>query len=96
MQRVCDQVSNIAERQWSQSNACHRGIALDIGDRGHERIVVADFVVAVCADDHEGLKPVAAQPILQKATSTSIAPLQIVEEDHQRMFPAGEYIDQGP
>ena len=56
----------------------------------------SDFVVAIGTDQHEVLQIRPGQQILQQIERRRVEPLQIVEEERQRMFRPGEDADEAP
>ena len=55
-----------------------------------------DLVVAIGADQHEVLHIRPGQQILEQIERRRVEPLQIVEEQRQRMFRPGEHADEAP
>ena len=55
-----------------------------------------DFVVPVGADQHQVLHIRPGQQILEQIERRRVEPLQIVEEQGQRMFRPREYADESP
>ena len=55
-----------------------------------------DFVVPVGADQHQVLHVRLGQQILQQIERCRVEPLQIVEEQGERMFRPREYTDKSP
>src|SRR6185436_14611932 len=53
-----------------------------------------DFVVTVCSDEQEVLRFGLDQDVLHQIKRGLVEPLQIVEEQRQRMLGLGEYLDQ--
>ena len=53
-----------------------------------------DLVVPVCADEEEVLRFGLHQDVLQQIERSPIEPLQIVEEQRQRMLGLREHTDQ--
>ena len=56
----------------------------------------ADFVVPIGADHQQGLHIPLGQEILEHSERSRIEPLQIVEEERQRMVRPGEHTDEPP
>ena len=55
-----------------------------------------DFVVSVGADQHQVLHVRPGQQILEQIEGRRVEPLQIVEEERERMFRPCEYADKSP
>ena len=55
-----------------------------------------DLVVAIGADQQEVLQIRPGQQILQEIERRRVEPLQVVEEERQRMFRPGEDADEPP
>ena len=55
-----------------------------------------DFVVAIGADQHQVLHIRLGQQILEQIERRRVEPLQVVEEQRQRMFRPGEDADEPP
>ena len=62
----------------------------------HQRMGGCDFIVAIGADQHEvpQIRPV--QQILQQIERRRVEPLQVVEDERQRMFRPREHADEAP
>ncbi len=96
-QRIGDQALDIVERQ-----RCER----DLGDAGwrssdliegpHERVKRTHFVVAISADQQQVLYFRMSNEMLEKIECRRIQPLQIVEKQRKRVFPACEHGDESP
>src|ERR1700726_3903581 len=61
-----------------------------------QRMGGVDFVVAICADQHEVLQISPGQEILEQVERRRVEPLKIVEEERKRMFRPGEHADKPP
>ena len=61
-----------------------------------QRMDGIDFVVAVCADQHEVLQIRSGQEILKQVERRRVEPLKIVEEERQRMSRLREHADKPP
>ena len=62
----------------------------------HQRMGRSDFVVPVGADQHQVLHVRLGQQILEQIERRRVEPLQVVEEERQRMFRPGEHADEPP
>ena len=69
---------------------------LDGVELAHQRMGGVDFVVAIGADQHQVLQIRPGQQILEQIERRRVEPLQIVEEERQRMFRPGEDADEPP
>ena len=62
----------------------------------HQRMGRSDFVVPVSADQHQVLHVRLGQQILEQIERRRVEPLQVVEEQRQRMFRPREHADEPP
>ena len=62
----------------------------------HQRMRRIDFVVPVRADQHQVRHVRPGQQILEEIERRRVEPLQVVEEERQRMFGPREYADEPP
>ena len=62
----------------------------------HQRMRGIDLVVAIGTDQHQMSHVRLGQQILEQIERRRVEPLQIVEEQRQRMFRPGEYADEPP
>ncbi len=69
---------------------------LDGVELPHQRMGGGDFVVAIGTDQHEVLQIRPGQQILQQIERRRVEPLQVVEEQRQRMLRPGEDADEPP
>src|SRR2546422_208070 len=56
------------------------------GQRAHQQMARVDFVVPVGADQEKEFHPRAGEERAEKAQRRRVGPLQVVDEDHQRML----------
>src|SRR5262249_49305935 len=68
----------------------------DRGELAHERMRGSDFVVAVGADEEKIAEFGSAQQGFQQVERRRIEPLQVIEEERQRMFRPREDADELP
>src|SRR4029078_4885116 len=61
-----------------------------------QRMRGADLVIAIGSDEQKMLQVRAGQQILDQIQRGGIEPLQVVQEQGQRMLPPGEHPDQAP
>ena len=79
----------------AQHDVLHDRAALaDRRERPHQRVRRVDLVVPVRADEEQVLRLGLDQDVLQQIERRPIEPLQIVEEQRQRMLGACEHTDQ--
>src|SRR6516164_3309583 len=69
---------------------------LDRVELAHERMHCSDFVVAVGADEEKVAKFGPAQQVFQQVERRRVEPLQVIEEERQRMFRPREDADELP
>src|SRR5271154_1275184 len=93
--RIGDQLPKVVAGERRQSDLLHlySGSA-DRIELAHQRMRGVDLVVAVGADQHQMLQLRPGQQILEQVERRRVEPLQIVEEQDQRMFRKGEDADE--
>src|SRR6267154_2585787 len=69
---------------------------LDSLKLAHQRMRGIDLVVSISADHHQVLQIRSGQEILQQVESRRVEPLQVVEEQSERVFRPSEYADKPP
>src|SRR5215467_1578927 len=69
---------------------------LDRVELAHERMRWSDFVVSVGADEEKIAEIRPAQQVFQQIERRRVEPLQVIEEERQRMFRPGEDADELP
>src|SRR6266404_923001 len=69
---------------------------LDSLKLAHQRMRGIDLVVSISADQHQVLQIRSGQEILQQVESRRVEPLQVVEEQSERVFRPSEYADKPP
>jgi hypothetical protein len=74
----------------------YRSTSTDRFELAHQRVGGINLVVSVSADQHQVLHIRPGQQILEQIKGCRIKPLQIIEEEGQRMFPPREYADKSP
>ena len=97
MQGVGDEPLNVIEperRQHDFLRLCSR--LADRGQRPHQRMRRTDFVVAVGSDQQHVPHVRIGNQALQQFQSRRVQPLQIVEEQRQRMLRASEGAEETP
>ena len=96
-QRVRDQLPEMLAGERRQRDL--RDLAaggLDGVELAHQRMGGGDFIVAIGADQHQVAQIRLGQQVLQQIERRRVEPLQIVEEERQRMFGPGEDADEPP
>ena len=73
-----------------------RSRAPDRFELAHQRMGRSDFVVPVSADQHQVLHACCSEQILEQIERRRVEPLQVVEEERQRMFQPREHADEPP
>ena len=97
MKRIRNQLSQVFTGQRREGDLLHyRSSLADRFELAHQRMGGIDFVVAVGADQHQVLHVRPGQQILEQIERCCIEPLQIVEEQRERMFRPCEYADKSP
>ena len=91
VQRVRDELAEVCSRQRTESDLVHRRPAPNLGQGEHQRMLLADFVVAVGADDQQPPELRIREQRLEQRQGSRIRPLQVVKEDHQRMRRRGKH-----
>src|SRR5208337_122083 len=95
--RICNQFPKVFRSERRKRDR------LDLPACVHDRLELpsqrmrgVDLVVAVGPDQHQILHIRPGEQILDKVERRRVEPLQIVEEERQRMFGPGEYADEAP
>ena len=93
--RVRKQLAEMLPAEWRERDLRDRSARRpDDVEHAHQRMRGIDLVVPIGADQHQVLQVRSRQQVLQQIERRRIEPLKIVEEQHQRMFGAGEYADE--
>ena len=74
---------------------CRSGLT-DRVELAHQRVGGTDLVVPVRADEQQVLQIGARQQVFEQVERRSVQPLQIVEEERERMLGSREYADEAP
>src|SRR6516225_5784727 len=69
---------------------------LDRVEFAHEQMRASDFVIAIGADEEKIAQIGPAQQIFQEVERRRVEPLQVIEEERQRMFRPSEDTDEPP
>src|SRR4051794_3898198 len=94
---VRNQLRQMLPGKWRQRDFRDLSAAgLDLVELAHERMNGSDFIIAIGTDQQEVTQFRARQQILQQIERCRIEPLQIIEEQRQRMFGAGKYAEEAP
>ena len=97
MQGIGDEPTHIAEPERRQHDLLHRRSRFPNSfELAPERMRGIDLVVAVGADQQQVLHVRLRQPILKQIEGAGIEPLQIVQEQRQRMVRLGEDAEEAP
>ncbi len=97
MQGIGDQRADIVEPERRQHNLLDpRSSLADRLQRPHERVRRADLVVAVGSDQQQVPYIRIGNQVLQEPKSSRVQPLQIVEEQRERVLRPGERTEEAP
>ena len=92
-----NQLAQVSMLERPQHDFLHDRAALaDRRELPHQRMRRVDLVVPIRADEQEVLRLGLDEDVLQQLERRAIEPLQIVEEQRQRMLGAREHTDQPP
>ena len=93
--RIHDHLPQVVTGEGRQADLLHARSGLaDRVELARQRMSAIDFVVPVGADQHQVLQIRLGQQILEQVERRRVEPLQIVEEQRQRMFRPGEDADE--
>ena len=96
MQRIRHELRHIVERQRGEHDVTHGGPGLADGLHGpHERVRRAHLVVAIGADEQEMLDVGVGHDVFEQLERRRVQPLEVVEEERERMFLAREHAEEG-
>ena len=97
MQGVGDEPAHILKPERRQQDLLHRAPACaDRRQPPHQRVRWCDLVVAVGADQQQVTHIRLRQQMLEQVERRRVEPLQIVEEQRQRMLRPGEHAEKAP
>ena len=97
VKRIRNQPSQVFTGQGRKDDLLHdRSSLADRFELAHQRMGGINFVVSVGADQHQVLHIRLGQQILEQIERCRVEPLQIIEEQGQRMFRPCEYADKSP
>ena len=97
MKRVRNELPHVFARERRKRDLVHvRSRVPDCLELARQRMRRRDFVVPVRADQHQVRHAGWSQQIFEEIERRRVEPLQIVEEECQRMVPLGEYADEPP
>ena len=97
VKRIRNQLSQIFTGQGRKYDVLHtRSSLAHRFELAHQRMGGIDFVVAIGADQQQMLHIWPGQQILEQIERRRVEPLQIVEEQGQRMLRPREYADKSP
>ena len=95
VQRVGNEPADIRKPERRQHNVLHPAAgAADRRQPPHQRMRRGDLVVAIGADQQQVAQLGLGRQVLEQIQCRSIEPLQIVEEQRQRMLRPGEHAEQ--
>src|SRR6516162_8428568 len=94
---VRNQLPDMFSGERSKRDVVYRSASsLDRVELAHERVRWSDFVVAVGTDEKKIAKLGPAQQVFQQVERRRVEPLQVIEEERQRMFRPREDADELP
>ena len=97
VKRIRNQPSQVFTGEGRKHDLLHyRSRFADRFELAHQRMGGIDLVVPIGADQQQVLHIRLGQQILEQIERCRVEPLQIVEEQRQRMFRPGEYADESP
>ena len=95
--RIRNELSYVFTGERRKRDLLHvRSRVPDRFELAHQRMGRSDFVVPVSADQHQVLHVRLGQQILEQIERRRVEPLQVVEEERQRMFRPREHADESP
>src|SRR6266436_7920145 len=95
--RVCNQLREVFAGERRKRDLLYRRTGgLDGLKLAHQRMHGIDLVVPIGADQHEMLHIRSGQEILQQVERRGVEPLQVVEEQCERVLRPSEYADKPP
>ena len=95
MQRVRDELREVRQRQGAQRDLAERCTGgAQLAECERQRVPFIDLVVAVGADHEQPSKIRIGEQGVQQREGRRIGPLQVVEEDHQRVGRRGEHAEE--
>jgi hypothetical protein len=95
-ERVRDKPSHVFGRQRSQLDVLHPSACSNGLQLAHERMRCSDFVVAVGTDEEKIAEVGPTQQVFQKVQRRRVEPLEVIEEECERMFRSSEDADELP
>src|SRR5208282_2175131 len=94
MKRVGSQPPDVFTREGPELDlADFRPGVPDGGQLAHQRVSGIDLVVPICPNQQQAPHVRLDQKILGEVERRRVEPLQVVEEQRQRMFRSGEYAE---
>ena len=95
MKGVRQQLTQIVTSERCENDVLHgRASLADHIELADQRVGGIDLVVPIRADEHQVLQIGAGQQILEQVEGGRVQPLQVVEEERQRMLGSCEYADE--
>ncbi len=94
-QRVEDHPAHVAVVERAQGDLFDQSLLLaELREHERERVGAVDLVVAVGADDQEVPCPRVREQEANQAERGAVGPLEVVEEDRQRVLAPGKHVDE--
>ena len=95
--RVCNQLREVFAGERRKRDLLNRRTSvLDGLKLAHQRMHGINLVVPIGADQHKVLQIRSGQKILQQIERRRVEPLQVVEEQRERVLRPSEYADKPP
>ncbi len=96
-ERIRNELPHVFARERRKHDLVHvRSRVPDCFELARQRMRRRDFVVPVRADQHQVRHAGWSQQIFEEIERRRVEPLQVVEEECQRMVPLGEHADEPP
>ena len=95
-ERVRDKLAQVFAGERAELDVLHPSACPNRLQLAHERMRCSDFVVAVGADQQQVAQIGSAQQVFQQIERGRVEPLQIVEEERQRMLRPSEDAEELP
>jgi hypothetical protein len=95
--RLCNQLLETLKRERLKNDFVNFGTGVDDGfEFARERMIGIDLLVPKGSDQEQVLTVWPGEKVSQEVERGHIDPLQIVEEQHQRVRLRGKYADEAP
>src|SRR5262249_38751278 len=97
VKRIRNQLSQVFESKRSERDFMYDSSRIpELCELAHQGMSRIDFVVPISADRHQVPYIPLSQQVLEQIQRCRVEPLQIVEEQRQRMFQPREHVDKPP